>query len=187
MNFCLCLHYRPHSEGMGEGNVFTGVSPFTPIGVGVPHPRSRWGGYAIPGQDGGYPILLTGGSPSKIRMGGTLSCWWGGGVPHPRSGWGGTRKPADGGGTPSKIRTGGLFHFTDHHSKHLLHDGRCASCVHAGGLSCSYNGGWGGGGGGGPIHLGVTVSTFFHLHKAKVIIGGSKRPSIRVVSRYLVT
>ena len=27
-------------------------------------------------------------------------------------------------------------HFTEQHSEHLLRGGQCASCVHAGGLSC---------------------------------------------------
>ena len=47
-----------------------------------------------------------------------------GGVPNPmsRTGWG-TASPAP-------------HQETDQHSEHLLHGGRCVSCVHAGGLSC---------------------------------------------------
>ena len=49
------------------------------LGGGNPIPGPD-GGYLIPGPDGGgYPILLMGGTPSKIRMGGTWD-----GVPHSR-------------------------------------------------------------------------------------------------------
>ena len=87
-----------------------------------------------------------------------------GGVPNPAlDGGGGTRSSLgrggtptlDGGGTPSHVRGGtpswghtpshvwwGIPGTPPHHqnSKHLLRlcGGRCASCVHAGGLSCSY-------------------------------------------------
>ena len=54
----------------------------------------------------------------------------GGGVPNPDLGWGGTTWPGldGGGGTP---------HPLEQHSEHLLRGRRYASCVHAGGLSCS--------------------------------------------------
>ena len=50
------------------------------------------------------------------------------GVPHLRSWWG---------GTPSQVWPGGYPLQTDQHSEHLLRGGQYASCVHAGGLSCS--------------------------------------------------
>ena len=100
--------------------------PIQLTGRGVPHPRSRWGvphpadwGYPTPGQDGGYPIQLTGGTPSQVQ-----------GVPH----------LADGGVPPSRPGIGyhpsPPRHETKQHSEHLLCGGRYASCVQAGRLSC---------------------------------------------------
>ena len=116
---------------MREGNIF---SLFTLVGRGVPCPRSGWGGgnprsewggtqsqvwmgwgqYPIPGPDGGYPILLTGEYPHPRS--GQVYCiqdWMGYPLPHPHP------------PPPSEDRSA------------LLHGGRYASCVHAGGLSCS--------------------------------------------------
>ena len=89
---------------------------------GVPHPRSRWGG----------------GTPSQVQVGGGYPVSGPGGVPHLRSG-GGTQSQVWG-GIPSQVRGG--THSTPprpRNSKHLLwlRGGRYASCVHAGGLSCS--------------------------------------------------
>ena len=41
-----------------------------------------------------------------------------------------------GGVTPASVGTSPPPSRTDQHSEHLLRDGRYASCVHAGGLSC---------------------------------------------------
>ena len=75
-----------------------------------------------------------GGTPSQVPTGGYLAQVWlgGGGVPHPRSGGGGDPIPGNGLGTP--LPPPGQE--TDLHSEHLLHGGRYASCVYAGGLSC---------------------------------------------------
>ena len=114
------------------------------VGEGVPHLRSGGGrGYRIPGVwvtpsqvwlggtqsqvPGGYPISgqgeggtqsqVWGGTPSQVK-GGTPSQ----GAPLTRSGWG--TPPDLGQGTPQ------------HSEEPLIRGGRCASCVHAGGLSC---------------------------------------------------
>ena len=94
--------------------------------------RSGWWG------GGGYPISgwMVGGYPGTPP---TRSGWWGGypipgldgggvpGVPPPDQvwmvDWGGPREPPP-------------THETEQHSERLLCGGRCASWVHAGGLSC---------------------------------------------------
>ena len=96
----------------------------------------------------GYPIQLMGGYPSQVMAGRvTLSQVQAGGTPHPgldgvpcpHLGWG-TLWSRTGWGTPWS-RTGWgtpLSHQeTEQHSKHLLRDSWYASCVYAGGLSCS--------------------------------------------------
>ena len=115
-----------------------------------PRPGLDGGGYHISSLDGGgiiwgtpHQVWMVGGTPSQVWMlGGRYPGYpppglGGGGYPisgldvrrypgYPptRSGWwGGTR------GTPPT-------HETEQHSEHLLRDGRCTSCVHAGGLSC---------------------------------------------------
>ena len=104
--------------GPGGGYPIPGPGGDTPslVQVGVPHRRSRWG-YPIPGLGGGYPIPGPGG--------GTPSCWCGGYLPS-RTGW----------GTPCPGLDGVLPPSGDQHNEHLLRGGWCASCVHAGGLSC---------------------------------------------------
>ena len=115
---------------------------------GVPHPG--------PGGRGG--------TPSRSRWGGTPSrSRWGEGVPHPRSRWvvphprsrqGGTHPgyPQQGAPTQGTPQQGGA-HLgyplaggaptqgsplqQEQHSVYLLHGSRYASCVQAGGLSCS--------------------------------------------------
>ena len=88
----LAIFTAPHSEGMGKV-MFSQASVRSHLrggGGAVPNPRSRKGGYPIPGLDQeGYPILL-------MR-------WE---VPHPRSGWGGTSSQVWTGGTPSLLRGG---------------------------------------------------------------------------------
>ena len=81
-------------------------------------------------------------------MGGTPSQVWVWGVPHPNSGWwegtwGTPPQPGlYGGGTQGTPRPG-LDGYSpppplirEQYSEHLLRGGRCASYVHAGGLSC---------------------------------------------------
>ena len=81
------------------------------------------GGYP---SGGGYPgggTLAVGSTPA---MGGT-----------PAGGYPGGEYPSRG-GYPSGGPTQGTP--PDQHSVYLLHGGRYASCVHAGGLSCIQNG-----------------------------------------------
>ena len=111
---------------------------------GVPHPRSgRVGGYPSqvplrhgmglppPGPGMGYPP----GWGMPLRPGT-------GYPPRPGTGY----PPGPGMGYPPGPGTGyppgpemGYPPPTDQHSEHLLHGGRYASCVHAGGLSCLRN------------------------------------------------
>ena len=65
---------RPHSEGIPEGNVFTGVCPFTGVAGGYPSPRlfprsfvhSRRDTPVLPGGGGGGTAVLSG---SQTRSG----------------------------------------------------------------------------------------------------------------------
>ena len=99
----------------GEGNVFTGVCPFTPM-EGVPPPGQLGGGY--PSQ------VRMGGTPSQVRMGSTPFPGQDGGTPFQ-----GTPHPG--------LRSGQQgYPQLEQHGVYLLHGGRYASCVHAGGLSC---------------------------------------------------
>ena len=84
------------------------------IWMGVPHPAD--GGDLIQDQDGRYARANQGldGVPPPVRTG------W---APPPHQDWMGYPPPRQ---------------DTDQHSEHLLHGGRHASCVHAGGLSCFY-------------------------------------------------
>ena len=146
------LYLPPASEGWGKVIVSVCVSVHTwgwvpqPADGGYPHLRSGWGGgYPIPGLDGGgYPIShpayggypipgLDGGGYPLPRSGQGVPhpAYWG--VPHlgrgsPRS-WKGEGVPTWEGSTPPP---GG----TPHHSMYVLHGGQCASCIHAGELSC---------------------------------------------------
>ena len=105
-----------------------------------------------PPGGGGYPARSSqGGVPCQVQPGGYpargVPCW---GVPCQGDPAGGTLPggyPAGGdpatGGTqvssppppPSQVRTGGGTQLGQHR-EYLLHVGRFASCVHAGGLSC---------------------------------------------------
>ena len=85
------------------------------LGGGVPCQVQPGGGGTLPDPARGVPwrgVPWTGGYPGR---GGTLA----GGVPWPGGypGWGGTQ--------------------LGQHREYLLHGGRYASCIHAGGLSCS--------------------------------------------------
>ena len=124
---------------------FTGVCLFNFRGRGYPHLADQ--GVPIPGQDEGGE-----GTPSQVRTGGTPIQL---GVPSSqamKAGYSiqlrgrGTPIPGqDGGyhisgqGVPPSIRLyGGIPLETELHSQYLLHGGRYASCVHAGGLSCFF-------------------------------------------------
>ena len=87
----------PASEGWREvifsvcSHLRGGGYPISGLGRGVPHPRSRFWGYPIPGpgsggtpsQVWGVPHPRSGGTPSQVRGGSPSQVW---GVPHPMSG-----------------------------------------------------------------------------------------------------
>ena len=129
-----------------EGNVLTRVCPsihpsicLSTVGGGVPISHNALqhfpechgaaGGGTLPGPAGGGTLAggtLAGGVPWP---GGTLA----GGYPgREYPGWGGTLAA---GGYPG---WGGVTQLGQHR-EYLLHSGRYASCVHAGGLSCFIN------------------------------------------------
>ena len=100
-----------------EGNVLTHICLSVCLRWGVSH---VWGGgYPISGLGGGYPISGLGRGMCHLSSGG-----------YPMSGG----FPMSGGeGYPISAPP---LHCTEQHSEHLLRGRRCASCVHAGGLSC---------------------------------------------------
>ena len=146
-------YYRPRTYYETGGYIFT-LSVHTWAGGGgggggTPA-RSRWG---YPGQ----VQTVGGGYPSQVQMGGGgTPAWsgWGGyplagmGYPPARSGQG-YPPPAGMGYPPSQVRMGwgGVPPGTDgvpppntrQQMEYLIRRGRCASCVHAGGLSCLPN------------------------------------------------
>ena len=162
--FCICAHVcvsgrpkllPPASEGW-QNVMFSLCPPFQGVG-GLPDPRSGQGGYPIPGLDRGvphprfrwgYPILLMGGTPIQDQD------WMG--YPHPRldrvppvQDWMGYPRPRLDWVPPSKTGWGiPIQDWTGYPPPHpglygvppiqgwMLRGGRCASCVHAGGLSC---------------------------------------------------
>ena len=118
----------PASEGLRKV-MFSLYPPFRGGGYPV---LGLGGGYPIPGLDGGYPI------PGRDRGYPLAQDWMGtpnqqDGVP-PIQDWMGYLPSKAGWGTPRPrlygvtLQSGG---------EHLLRGGRCVSCVHAGGLSCS--------------------------------------------------
>ena len=111
----VCIYYRPHPND-GEGNVFTGVCPFTP-GGGVPQSQvlSQVSGRRCFLTRTGAPSsqYRTGVPPSQDRT--RVPPWLGLGYPSPAP--------------PPKKKT-------EQQSEHLLRGRQYASCVHAGGLSC---------------------------------------------------
>ena len=124
-----------------------GGVPGPPRGVpGQVPPGGVWvrvppGGYPVRYPPGGLGTPL-GGYLDPDPPGGTrLGTPPGGCVPRPPPGgtwpgpWGGTRTPPGGRGVPVPPRGGTQL---GQHREYLLHSGRYASCVHAGGLSCSY-------------------------------------------------
>ena len=108
------------------------------VGVGTPA-MSGWWGWGTLARSGWWGVPHS----------------WGGDTPAMSGWWGGVTWPGlDGGGYPGHVwmegypgyplaRSGwwrgtqGTPHYTEQYSEHLLRGGRHASCVHAGGLSCS--------------------------------------------------
>ena len=112
---------------------WTGVYPIQPWMGG--YPNQPWmGGVPDPALDRGYPNLGQRGYPIPC-LGGYPNLGWG--VPHPMSGG---VPHLRGGGYPIPCPRGVPWVPPHQNSKHLLQlcGGRCASCVHAGGLSCSF-------------------------------------------------
>ena len=137
----------------------------SPRSGGVPHPRSGPGGtpsqvWGVPHLRGtpsdqvwmGYPPRPGMGYPLDLGWG-TLWTWdrvppqtWDQVPPGPGTGYPlpspGTRyPPRPGTGYPPRPGTGyppgpGTGYPPQHSEEHLIRDGRYASCVHAGGLSC---------------------------------------------------
>ena len=106
-------------SSLGRGGGRYPIQPWT-----GGYPNLGWGRGSTPSHVwGGTPTLDRGGTPSHV-WGGTPTL--DGGVPHLR----GVPHPMSGGSTPGTP--------PNRNSKHLLRlrGGRCASCVHAGGLSC---------------------------------------------------
>ena len=115
------LYYRPHPKD-GEGNVLTRVCLSVHRGGSGP---ATGGGGSGPATGGGGQVQLPGGVRSSHR-GGSGPAAGGGSGPAARGG------SATGGGQPP----GGGSAKIGQHREYLLHGGRYASCVHAGGLSC---------------------------------------------------
>ena len=114
----LCFHFVHHLGGGGY--------PISGLGGGYPIP-GLGRGYPIPGPGGGYPI------PGQGRGGGTLSQVWMG---YPPKTWDGVPPwtwdrvpPQTWDGVPPRTRSG---------LDRAARGGRCASCVHAGGLPCLF-------------------------------------------------
>ena len=135
---------------MGEGTVLS-LSVYTSTwGGGVSCPGDV-GGTPIPGQDGEYSHLADGGGPSSGWQGVTLgytplSARWGTvrpigtgwGYPSPHQHWMGvspTKQHRMGVHTPPPLPP--PSQETEQQSEHLVRSGWYASCVQAGGLSCS--------------------------------------------------
>ena len=136
---------------MGEGNVFSLFTSGGGGGVPVSHNALQHFPECHGAAGGGYPARSSpagGGVPWQVQLGGIP--WpggypgWGvpwpggtlaGGVPWPGGypGWGGTL--AGGVPWPGGTLAGGGTQLGQHR-EYLLHSGRYASCVHAGGLSC---------------------------------------------------
>ena len=122
--------------------LFLGGVPDPALDGGVPNPALDGGGYLIQPWTGGVPDpALDGGVPNPaLDGGGVCTPTLEGGVPHLR----GVPQPWMGGYLisgryPIPCLGGEYPRYPPHrNSKHLLrlHGGRCASCVHAGGLSC---------------------------------------------------
>ena len=123
--------------------------------LGYPHPRldgvlpiSRMGYPPVQTWDRGLPPIQDwmGYLPVQTWDGGTLGYphpkldWVppsrpGTGVPPSKTGWGTPVQTWDGGVAPHS-KLDGIPPLPNQQSEHLLRGGRCASCVHAGVLSC---------------------------------------------------
>ena len=106
---------------------------------GVPDRVPPRGGYltgyppgGVPGPPGGVPRPPQGGYPDPPR-GGFLTGYPPGGYPDPPGGVPDWVPPR---GVPDQVLPPGGGTQLGQHSEYLLHSGRYASCVHAGGLSC---------------------------------------------------
>ena len=101
-----------------------------PMLGGTPQPRSGLGETPIPGQDnwGSAPSQVRMGYPPPIRTGWGPPSWDWVGYPPIKTGWGTPQLRLDG-GTPLPSGDRGT---------EQLRGGWYASCVHAGGLSCSF-------------------------------------------------
>ena len=81
-----------------------------------------------------------GGGVGQVQPGGEgwVRSSWGGGVGQVPAGGGGVGQVQPGGGGVGQVQPGGGGSAKiAQHRKYLLHGGRYASCVHAGGLACS--------------------------------------------------
>ena len=129
----MVLHFRSRRGGT-PSQVWTRGYPIPGLDWGLPHPRSEWGGTPSQVWTGGVPHSADGGYPIQDQDGSTpgyppVQDWiW---YPPPIQTWiGGVPQE-----TPHQSKTG--WGTPPHQqSEHLLRGGRCASCVHAGGLSC---------------------------------------------------
>ena len=115
----LCFHFV-HTWGGTPSSWWRGGS--TP---------SSWRGRGTPSSWGGYPSSWQGEVLHPADRGGTASSWMGyppvSWMGYPPVSWMGYPPP---GGTPPPP--------PEQHNVYLLRDGRYASCVHAGGLSCLF-------------------------------------------------
>ena len=118
--------YLPPAYGVRrEGYVLTRVCPSICLSTGGGGVRSSWGG--------GGQVQLPGGVGQVQWGGGGSSPAAGGGQVQPG---GGSGPAVGGGGGQVKLGGGGGSAKTEQHREYLLHGGRYAPCVHAGGLSC---------------------------------------------------
>ena len=131
--------YRPHPKDR-EGNNFTllvcprgGVGQVQPGGGGVGQVQPGGRGGSGPAGGGGVgQVQPGGGGVGQVQPGGR------GGQVQP--GGGGVGRSSRGGGVGQwgggVGQPGGGSAKIEQHREYLLHGGRYASCVHAGGLSC---------------------------------------------------
>ena len=130
-----------------EGTVFTGVCLSTgggqvsPAGGGVRSVQLAGGGVSPAGGGGVRSVQLGGqGGVRSVQPGG-VSQWEGGQFSSAGGGvsqWGDQVSQARGGGVSQRGGGGrGLSAKIGQQNEYSLHGGRYASCVHAGGLSCS--------------------------------------------------
>ena len=131
----------PASEEWGKVLFSVCLSVHTSTGGGgVPQSGlDGWGGGGVVRSgwlDGGQ-VLIGGGTPAQVWMGGYLPPWLDGVPPPHHHEWMGYPPlPWVDGVTPPPWVDGVPPFPPPHHSEHWLRGGRYASCVHAGGLSC---------------------------------------------------